>query len=49
MEPKRLQITFHRIHKISGASEQSFRINRFYRVCRVKVNGALKPEDILKC
>ena len=43
--PKWLQISFDRSHGISGASEQ----NRFYRVFRVKANGALKPEKLLKC
>ena len=43
--PKWLQINFDRSHGKSGASEQ----NRFYRVCRVKANGALKPKNQLKC
>ena len=46
--PKRQQITFDRSDEISGASEQSFWNSRFYRVCRVKVNEALKPEYLLK-
>ena len=47
--PNRLQITFDRIHRISGASEQSFWNSRFYRVGRVKANEVLKPEYLLKC
>ena len=43
--PKWLQINFDRSHGISGASQQ----NRFYRVCRVKANAALKPKYLLKC
>ena len=46
--PKRQEITFDRSDEISGASEQSFWNSRFYRVCRVKVNEALKPEYLLK-
>ena len=43
--PKWLQINFGRSNGIPGASEQ----NRFYRVSRVKANGALKPEKLLIC
>ena len=39
----------YRSHRISGACEQSFWNSRFYMVCRVKANGALKPEYLLKC
>ena len=46
--PKRRQITLDRSHEIWGASEQSFWNSRFYRVCRVKANGAMKPEYLLK-
>ena len=46
--PKKLQITFDRNHRISGASEQSFWSSRFYCVDRFKANGALKPEYTTK-
>ena len=47
--PKWLQITFDKSYRISGASEQSSWNGTFYRVCRVKANGELKPEYLLKC
>ena len=43
------QITFDRSHTISRAFEQSFGSSRFYSVCRVKSNGPLKLEYLLKC
>ena len=42
-------LTFDSSHRLSGASGQSFLNSRFYRICRVKANGALKPEYLLKC
>ena len=46
---KRLQITFDRSRRISGASGQWFWNSRFYSVCRVKTNGARKYEYQLNC
>ena len=42
------QIIFDRRHRTPEASEQPFWNNRFWRVCKVKANGALKSEYLLK-
>ena len=45
---KWLQTTCDSSHAISGTSEKPFWNSSFYRVCRVKVKGALKPKYLLK-